>query len=191
MVEILRILFIEGARPISTTWKHARSKKTADTHIPPSRVKTEKERYVNLPYEQSSPASILDNAAATRYRSPLLRFLPRPWLRRPMRQPSGSKQRYFLPKPRRLPWPHVDVWCKPTLHPVDFEPPLPLGQQYSFFTDAKSSFVSPRGKAGSKYSFRYFCLMYANFYLTAHLTTVCFAYPCLLCCMWRFSSVKW
>ena len=29
-------------------------------HIPPSRVKTEKKRYANLPYEQSHPASILD-----------------------------------------------------------------------------------------------------------------------------------
>ena len=57
----------------------------------------------------------------------------------------------------------------------------------------KSSFVSPiiRGEAGSQYSFPHFFFIYANSYLTPHLTaTVCFAYPCLLCCIWRFSSVN-
>ena len=56
-----------------------RKAKTADTRIPSSRVETEKKRYANLPYEQSHLASILDNAAATRDRSPLLRrYPPRP-----------------------------------------------------------------------------------------------------------------
>ena len=37
--------------------------------------------------------------------------------------------------------------------------------------------LSPRGEAGSQYPFWYFCLDYANLYLTVHLTTaVCFAY---------------
>ena len=62
--------------------KSIREAKTADTHIPLSRVKTEKKRHANLPYDQSHPASILDNAAATRDSSPLLRFPPRPWPRR-------------------------------------------------------------------------------------------------------------
>ena len=74
-------------------------------------------------------------------------------------------------KPRQLTWPHVDAWCKPILHLVDFELPLPLGQLCSFFIDAKSSFVWPRGEAGSQYSFRHFLFIYANFYMTAHLST--------------------
>ena len=64
-------------------------------------------------------------------------------------------------------------------------------EDISLFIDAKSSFVSPRGEAGSssQNSFRCFCLIYANFYL-AHLTTaVCFACSCLsfLCCRIRMT----
>ena len=146
MVETLRILFIERTRPISKTWNHARSKDSRYTYI--SRLPEQKQRRCATPTFRTSkatPASILDNAAATRDRSPLLRFPPRPWSRRAMLQPSGNKQSSF----RRLTWPHVDAWCRPTLHPVDFEPPLPLGQQCNFFIDTKSPFVSPRGKAGS------------------------------------------
>ena len=51
----------------------------------------------------------------------------------------------------------------------------------------KSSFVSPRSRKNSRYSFRCFCtqfrLTYANFYLTAQITTVCSADACFLCCI--------
>ena len=55
MVKTLRILFIEGGRVRFRPRESTREEKTADTHIPPSRVKTEKKSYANLPYEQSHP----------------------------------------------------------------------------------------------------------------------------------------
>ena len=54
MVETPRILFIEET-VLFRQRESTREAKTADTHIPPSRVKTEKKRYANLPYEQSHP----------------------------------------------------------------------------------------------------------------------------------------
>ena len=47
-------LFLVGTRPISEKRDGTRKAKTADTHIPPSRVKAEK-RYANLPHQHSHP----------------------------------------------------------------------------------------------------------------------------------------
>ena len=84
MVETLQVLFIERTRPILTTSKQLRGK-TADTYTYPAfQGKTEKKRYTcQLSVRAShSRIYIFDNAAATRDRSPLISFSPRPLLRK-------------------------------------------------------------------------------------------------------------
>ena len=126
--------------------------KTAHTHIPPSREKTEKKRYANLPYEQSHPRTNLRQRRLNE-RSPSSSTLSSSPATTQTNQCDSlhvTNKAIFFQKPRRLTCPHVDVCCKPTLHPVDFEPLLPRGQLCSLFINAKASFVSPRGDAGSQ-----------------------------------------
>ena len=192
MVETLQIIFVEGTRPGSTTWKHLRSQDSRYTYRAFA-SKNIKEALRQPPVRGTPPRRYLRR----RRRNEII-LSSSSFASSPVTTQTNQCDRLqevineaLFPKLRRLTWSIVDAWCKPTLHSVDFEPPLWRGQKCKLFIDAKSSFVSPRGEASFQYSFRYFCLVYANFFLTAHLTTaVCFACPCILCCIWRLFSVE-
>ena len=75
-----------------------RKAKTADTHIPPSREKTEKKRYANLPYEQSHPCTYLRQRRRNErsLSSSSFSSSPATTQTKSMRQPSRNKQSYLL-----------------------------------------------------------------------------------------------
>ena len=183
MVETLRILLWRG-RVRFRQRESTREVKTADTHMPPSRVKSENKRYANLPYEQSHPRIYLKTTPPQREIALLFVFL----LARGHADQCDNlhvKNKALLPKRRQFTWPHVDVFdanrlcilstsnlhCHWDSSAVSSLMPSPL----SFRLEAKQVLNTLFGI--------FVCLIYANFYLTAHLTTVCFAYPCLLCCL--------
>ena len=87
-----------------------REANTADTHIPPPRVKTEKKRYTTLPYKQSHPRIYLRQRRRNERSLSSSSFSSSPVTTQTNQCDSLQViNKALLPKTRRQTWPHVDV----------------------------------------------------------------------------------
>ena len=150
-----------------------REAKMADTHIPPSREKTEKKRYANLPYEQSHPRTYLRQRLLNERSPSSSTFSSSPATTQTNQCDSllhvTNKAIFFQTSP-------TDMSSCRRLMQTDFascrlRTSIGDSSAVSSLMPRPLLFRLDRGDAGfQKYSFRYFCLTDANFFSTGHWT---------------------